>query len=123
MVQDIVRKIKKTRKKLNISIEKNGIDSEQTEKLSKEMNDLINQYYEMKKVYYPSNSTMKENYERSYKELKQLTKRLNKFPTVEKWNNYAKENNYLSNVSLEYISEIKWNYLRAKILSELNMGI
>lgn len=123
MVQDIVKKIKKLRKKLNISIEKNGINSKETEELSNEMNALINKYYDMKKIEYPCNSTMKENYENSYNELKQMAKRMNIFPTVEMWNKYAKENNCLSNMSIEYISELKWNYLRAKVLSEIKMGI
>ena len=66
---------------------------------------------------YPTNSKMKENYEVSYNALKKITKKMNKFPTVEGWNKYAKEETYLSKKSIEYISEMKWNYIRAKVLS------
>ena len=123
MVQDLVKKIKSLRKRLNISIEINGINSKETQKLSKEMNVLINKYYDRKKVGYPCNSSMKEKYEHSYIQLKEMTKRMNRFPTVNIWNKYAKQNDYLSNRSIEYISELQWNYLRAKILSEIKMGI
>lgn len=124
MTQDIVKNIKKVRKKLNMSIKKNGINSEETREISEEINQLINEYYKsIKQIEYPSKSKMKENYKKSYNGLKKITKKMSKFPTVEIWNRYAKENNYLSNISIEYISELKWNYLRAKVMKELNMEI
>lgn len=124
MVKDIVKKIKKVRKRLNISIEKNGIESEETKEISNQINELINEYYNtIRPKEYPENSDIKPNYEKSYIELKQKTDEMKRFPTVQEWNKYAKEKGCLSNVSMEYISELKWNYLRAKIMSELNMGI
>lgn len=64
---------------------------------------------------------MIEYYDKSYSELKDITKELKKFPTVKEWNKYAKENNFLCHLSLEYISKLDWNYLQIKVEREINL--
>ena len=59
-------------------------------------------------------------YEKSYEALKNMTQQLERFPTVREWNNYARENNYLCHISLEYISKLDWNYLQIKVEREIN---
>lgn len=124
MSGDIFRKIGSLRKKLHKSIEKTGLNSEETREISDKIDELINEYERsIKTVEYPQNSEMMCYYKMSYAELKKITKDFNKFPSVAEWNYYAKENNLLSNVSLEYISSLNWNNLRVKILRELNMYV
>lgn len=124
MGKNIIIKIKGLRRRLLKSIEKNGINSKKTREISDEMDKLIAQYYNsIKQVDYSKESDMLEYYESSYKALKEITEQNNKFPIVKEWNKYAKDNYYLSNVSIEYISKLKWNYLRTKVLRELNMKI
>lgn len=66
---------------------------------------------------------MLEWYKISYSTLKKITNDFKKFPSVEEWNYYAKENELLSHASMEYISALNWNNLRIKVLRELNMDI
>ena len=88
------------------------------------MDILIKEYYDsIKEVEYPKFSDMYLYYKKSYKELKDVTQQLEKFPTVQEWNKFAKENNYLSNVSIEYISRLNWKYLKIKVERELNIKI
>lgn len=124
MNNDILKEIRKCRKKLNDSVIKNGIQSFATRKLSDKMDDLINNYYKsVEVVHFPDNSKMKDYYKRSCDEIKSITKELNKFPTISQWNQHAKENNLLSSASLQYITKLDWNYLRAKISKEINLKI
>lgn len=41
------------------------------------------------------------------------------FPTVEKWNEIAEKEGYLSHISLEYIAECNWKQLKIKLLKEI----
>lgn len=41
------------------------------------------------------------------------------FPTVEKWNEIAEKEGYLSHVSLEYIAECNWKQLKIKLIKEI----
>lgn len=124
MSKDEIKKIRSTREKLNKSIKKYGLNSEETRKISNEMDKMISEYYNnISKIEYPNNSEMLIYYNRSYEALKLLTKQLGKFPIVKEWNKYAKENNYLSHISLEYISKLDWNYLQIKVERELNLKI
>ena len=100
MARDDVKKIRSLRNKLHKSIKKNGLNSEETK--------------------YPEDSEMLLYFNMSYEALKVMTLQLEKFPTVNEWNKYAKENNYLSHLSLEYISKLDWNYLQVKIEREIN---
>ena len=124
MAQDSIKKIRSLRNKLHKSIKKNGLYSDETRKISDEMDKLINEYYDnIQRISYPANSEMKVYYEQSYKQLKIVTQQLERFPSTQEWNKFAKENCLLSSMSMQYISKLNWNYLRAKVLRELNMDI
>lgn len=124
MQQDNVKRIKSLRNKLHKSIKKHGVNAEETRKISDEMDKLINEYYDnIQRISYPTDSEMKVYYEQSYKQLKIVTQQLESFPSVQEWNKFAKENCLLSSMSMQYISKLNWNYLRTKILRELNMDI
>lgn len=121
---NILRKISSLRKKLNKSIEKYGLNSSETKEISEQIDELIKEYYDsIKIVEYPKYSNMLIYYKKAYEALKSTTIQLEKFPTVSEWNKFAKENNYLSHISLEYISKLNWNYLKVKIERELNLDI
>ena len=124
MSKDEMKKIRNLRNKLHKSIQKNGLNSEETRRISDEIDILINEYYNsIKKTEYPKDSEMIFYYEKSYEALKNMTQQLERFPTVREWNNYARENNYLCHISLEYISKLDWNYLQIKVEKELNLKI
>lgn len=124
MKNDIFRKISSLRKKLDKSIEKYGLNSDETAQISNEMDKLIKEYYSnIKTVEYPELSDMIVYYKKSYNMLKHVTLQLKKFPTISEWNTFAKENNALSHISLEYISKLNWNYLEVKVKRELNIEI
>lgn len=124
MQQDNVKRIKSLRNKLHKSIKKYGVNAEETRKISDEMDKLINEYYDnIQQIEYPTDSEMKVYYEQSYKQLKIVTQQLERFPSTQEWNKFAKENCLLSSMSMQYISKLNWNYLRAKVLRELNMDI
>lgn len=124
MAQDSIKKIRSLRNKLHKSIKKNGLDSDETRKISDEMDKLINEYYDnIQRISYSADSEMKLYYEYSYKQLKIVTQQLERFPSVQEWNKFAKEKVLLSSMSMQYISKLNWNYLRTKILRELNMDI
>lgn len=121
MSKDIIRRIKNLRNKLHKSIKKNGLNSEETRKISDEIDVLIKEYYNsIEEIKYPKDSEMLEYYNKSYETLKIMTQELKRFPQVKEWNKYAKENNYLSHLSLEYMSKLDWNYLQVKVERELN---
>lgn len=124
MQQDNVKRIKSLRNKLHKSIKKYGVNADETRKISDEMDKLINEYYDnIQRISYPTDSEMKVYYEQSYKQLKIVTQQLESFPSVQEWNKFAKENCLLSSMSMQYISKLNWNYLRTKVLRELNMDI
>lgn len=124
MQQDNVKRIKSLRNKLHKSIKKHGVNAEETRKISDEMDKLINEYYNnIQRISYPADSEMKVYYEQSYKQLKIVTQQLERFPSIQEWNQIAKEKYLLSSTSMQYISKLNWNYLRTKILRELNMEI
>lgn len=41
------------------------------------------------------------------------------FPTVEKWNQIAEKEGYLSHISLEYIAECNWKQLKTRLIKEV----
>jgi len=124
MSKDEMRKIRSLRNKLHKSIQKNGLNSEETRKISSDIDILINEYYDsIEQTKYPKDSEMIEYFNKSYEALKNMTKQLKKFPTVKEWNKYAKENNYLLHLPLEYISKLDWNYLQVKVEREINLKI
>ncbi len=124
MGKEFYRKIKKLRTKLENAIDEKGLDSKEVRKLSDEMDELLNEYEEsIKIVEFSINAKMLEYYHKSYKELKKITKEFKKFPDVEEWNMYAKNNDLLSHISLEYISRLNWKYLKIKVERELNFKV
>lgn len=119
-------KIEKIRQKLNKVVEETGIDSEETLKLSKEINELINIYYATREITYtknqkdyPKDSEIWETYQKSYIELRNNTMEKKQFPSTKKWNNFAKRRTYLNCQAIEYISGLTWNEMREKILKEI----
>lgn len=91
--------IDKLRKKLHDSIQKFGLNSEETYKISLELDEEIINYYNC--------SQMLNYYEQSLNGLKQYIKDNNREPSKKEWNKYAYENNYLSSESLKYMGNIK----------------
>lgn len=116
-----LKKIKKLRTLLNKYVVEYGTQDERTRKVSKEIDVLINEYYASIKIRDYRNNTMPEHYKRSYEELERYTRKLNRFPTVEEWNKYAKANYLLSVESIKYISMLDWNYIEAQIKKGLNL--
>lgn len=111
---DVAKKIEKLREKLHESINRNGLSSKETQKISSEVDKLVNVYYKQEKKYEEDND-MLIAYNRSIEELKQLTIDLGDFPNVKIWTEYAKRNNCLSYISIEYISGLNWHKLASKI--------
>jgi len=122
--KNIYLEIRKLRKKLDKSVEKNGTEAEETKRISHEMDQLVNEYYESRKIRdYPEWSEFVDYYKDSYEALKKVTKEFNEFPTVHAWDKFAQENNYLSCTSIQYISKLDWHKLRTKIQAEINAKI
>lgn len=124
MKNDLLKQIRSCRKKLESSIKRTGLNSQETRKISDKMDKLINEYYKsIESIEFPSISNMGVFYERSYNALKKVTEDFGAFPSVPEWNNYAKYNNCLSSASMEYISKLNWNYLKIKVEREINLKI
>ena len=108
MAQDSIKKIRSLRNKLHKSIKKNGLDSDETRKISDEMDKLINEYYDnIQRISYPSDSEMRLYYEQSYRAMKTTTQQLERFPSIQEWNQIAKKKYLLSSTSMQYISKYK----------------
>lgn len=123
-IRELIREIEKIREKLNKSVIKNGLASEETKKISIEIDNLLNEYYKInrsqeKGKFYEEKNMMNEAYNMSYEHLKNLTLDLNDFPTIKVWEEYAKKNNCLSSQSMQYISGLNWNKLRNKVKVEV----
>ena len=103
MQQDNIKRIRNLRNKLHESIKKNGLDSDKTRKISDEIDVLINEYYNnIQQIKYPADSEMKIYYEQSYKMLKIVVQQLERFPSVQEWNKFAKENCLLSSNAIYF---------------------
>ena len=63
---------------------------------------------------------MYAQYRKAYRKLVLLTSQFNENISVEAWNKYAKDNNYLSVESMKFISGLNWNELKSKIDLEKN---
>lgn len=114
----MINNFEKLRDKLHNSIEKNGINSPETKKISERFDKLVNSYYLHQKQYDKDN-IMYKAFEDSIKELRKITREFGEFPSVEGWNKYAKEKLLLCSSSLEYISGLNWHSLRNRILAEI----
>ena len=102
------------RKKLHEAIEEYGINSKEVYRLSIKMDKLLN------KRGYDDKNLMYNKYLDSMYELRKITKLFAKFPTVEEWNRYAKENLLLNSESIKYISGLNWHKLKDRIKNDLN---
>ena len=114
MERKLNHEIKNLQSKLNNGIQQDKLNDKQIIELSNEIDKLINHYYSlsMQVRKFPINSKMKTFYDASYKELIKITIKNGKFPELEEWNKYAKENNLLSTESMKYITELEWKYIR-----------
>lgn len=113
----MIDNFERLRKKLHESMEKNGLNSEKTKKISERFDKMVNNYYKNEKQY-SEDSIIHIKYIESIKRLKRITKDFVKFPSVQEWNHYAKEKDLLCSESLKYISGNNWHDLRNRILSE-----
>lgn len=102
--KDIEEQIEKLRKKLHTEIEKSGIDSVKTLKVSEELDKLIKKYYIKKNINNIEDNVMYIEYKIAYDQIKKITEEAEKFPTIKEWNEIAKKDTYLNNKSIEYIS-------------------
>lgn len=122
MGKDVYKKISSLKNKLNKTIQRTGLNSKETREISDKIDSLINEYYNsIKEIEYSEFSNMYYYYKKSYEALKNVTQQLERFPTVQEWNKFAKENNHLSSISLEYIAKTNWKYLEIRIERELNI--
>ena len=113
----MIDNFERLRKRLDESVEKNGLHSEKTKKISERFDKMVNNYYKNEKQYH-EDSIIYIKYLESIKDLKRITRDFAKFPTVNEWNHYAKKMNLLCSESLKYISGNNWNNLRNRILVE-----
>lgn len=118
--KDIEEKIERLRNELYTEIEKSGIESLQTLKVSEKLDELIRRYYILEKNEKIKNNIFFMEYKIAYNQIKEATKKNKKFPTTKEWNKIAKENTYLNNKSIEYISGLNWKEIKAVILKDLN---
>lgn len=118
----VLGKIHRLRKRLHYCIERYGLNSKQTEKVSKELDELINQYNRQQRIF-PEGSKMQKAYNESIKLLKSFIIENGEFPSIEEWNRLAKERVLLNSESIKYISTLNWHELREKILYEIDKKI
>jgi len=106
--------IEQLRNKLHEAIDKYGINAEETRKISVELDNLLNNRG------YNEKNLMYNKYLESMFELRKITKLFAKFPSVDEWNKYAKENLLLNSESIKYISGLNWHKLKDRIKNDLN---
>jgi len=111
-----MNEFERLRIKLESSIDKYGLNSEKTRKISNKFEELINLYYKNEGQNH-EDIIMDINYKESIKKLKNITKEFSKFPTIDEWNKYAKEHDLLCSESIKYMSGINWHDLRSRIKS------
>ncbi len=116
--KDILKQIESLREKLYLQIEKYGIESNQALKVSEDLDLLIEEFYKKKNIV-SKYSIFKSEYELAYEKLKYITIKMGVFPSIKNWNAIAKEEIYLCNKSIEYISGLNWDDLKSKIRSEI----
>lgn len=94
--------IEKLKQKMNTYINKYGLDSNKTQKISKELDEYIN-------IHNQRNIKMCQYYYNSIEGIKAYIKQYDNIPNVREWNNYALEKNYLSSESIKYMSGKKFS--------------
>ena len=115
----IIDRFERLRKKLNDSIEKYGLNSEKTNRISLRFDKLINSYYK-KEVQYSHQSIMYKKYVESINSIEKITQDFAKFPSIPEWNKFAKEKDLLNSESIKYISGLNWHDLRNRTISKKN---
>lgn len=110
-------KIEQLRNKLHEAIDKYGIDAEETRRISVELDKRLNE------CVYNEKNLMYNKYLESMFELRKISKIFGKFPTIDEWNKYAKENMLLNSESIKYISGLNWHKLKDRIKNDLNKKI
>ena len=113
-MNDIFEKLKQ---ELNKSIEKYGLNSDKTRKISLKLDELISSYYK-KESQYSNDDMIYKKYRESMYELAKITKEFAEFPSIPAWNKYAKEKCLLNSESIKYISGLNWHNLRNRITSK-----
>jgi len=118
-------KIKKLERKLNKSIEENGLNSIKTIEISRNIDELINSYYEkIEKRIYLRDKKMYEWYLESYDMLKYYTIDINRFPSESEWNKVAKRSGLMSAESIKYMSNMrKWALLKRFMEKEVDFRV
>jgi hypothetical protein len=109
-------RLKRIRNKLDAIVEKYGLNSKETKKVSKRFDEVLNEYYK-KEVQYPENSFIYLKYDESINYLKEIARKEERFPTIQEWNKYAKKHELLSSESIKYISGVNWHELRNRTIN------
>lgn len=89
--------IKNLKNKMYKYIDKYGLNSQKTINISEQLDSEINKFYE--------SSSMLYFYNQSKLGLIKYYNINNKLPNTFEWNSYAKNNDYLSSESIQYISK------------------
>ena len=113
-----MNRFEKLQKRLHIAIDKYGLHSEKTMKISNRYEKLVNNQYDNEKQYHSGN-LMQIKYQESIKQIKKIAKESSSVPSIEEWNSYAKDKCLLSSESIKYISGSNWHNLRNRIMSEI----
>lgn len=100
-------KIKKVRKQLHKTIDRYGLCHERCIEEGKKFDQLA--ISKMKQCY---KREEKKHLDKALDALLFVTIQLEIFPSVTIWNHYAKENDTLSSITLEYMTGKNWNQLR-----------
>ena len=109
-----MNEVEELRKKLHEAIGEYGINSKEVYKLSIKMDKLLN------KRGYNDKNLMYNKYLDSMYELRKITNLFAKFPTIDEWNKYAKENMLLNSESIKFMSGLNWHKLKDRIKNDLN---
>ena len=99
-------KIEKLREKMHLYIQKYGINSKEVMKVSQELDYLILKEFKTQIC----QETMQALIEYS---------EINDFPSTKEWDKYAKQNGYLSHISLKYKLGLKWNEIKNLVISKI----
>lgn len=93
--------IKNLKNKMYKYIDKYGLNSKKTIAISEQLDNEINKFYE--------NSSMVYFYNQSKNGLLQYYDTHKNIPTISEWSKYAKENDYLSYESIQYMSGMRFD--------------
>lgn len=98
--------IDKLRNEMNYCIQKYGINAKETMKISQKLDNIVLKELKIQIC----KDTMHALIEYS---------KINDFPSAHEWDIYAKENGYLSHISLKYKLGLKWNEIKNIVISKI----